>query len=100
MFAVPDRATQAREVSDRLNQWVSDESAVGRRSLRDLAEFDERLLIAQVVYDDVDAPSEWDAEVDGRAMFRDQAIVDQLPEAETLVAHAELMPAGSSARPS
>jgi hypothetical protein len=81
-----ERLVQPGEVKERLGEWV--EAAPGRKLSISHA-VDPPLLTVEVIYDRVDAPSEWEAEVDGKSMFDEQSAADALPEPETVVPHAE-----------
>ncbi len=78
--------TQPREVKERLGAWV--ERREGRALIGDHA-IDPPRLTVRVVYDELDAPSEWDVGVDARSLFVEESAADDLPEPETVVAHAE-----------
>jgi hypothetical protein len=89
LFATEATLTQSQEVRRRLYDWVSEGS--GRTMTTD-HEINPPRLTLEVVYDDVEAPTKWDAEVDGRSMFREEVAADGLPTAESVVAHAEQAP--------
>ena len=81
--------TQSREVEQCLRDWALKGSG---RTITSDHRIDPRRLTVEVVYDDLDAPTKWDAEVDGKSMFHEEVAVDGLPNAESVVAHAEEAP--------
>ena len=89
LFDTDATLTQALGVKRCLQDWVSRRD--GRR-LTESHEIDPPRLTLEVDYNDIDAPSEWDARTDGLALFREDAGADSLPEAESVVATAEEQP--------
>ena len=76
--------TQPQEVKERLGAWV--ESREGRTLIGDYV-IDPPRLTLKVVYNEFDAPSEWEAGVDARSLFAEESVADDLPSPETVVAH-------------
>jgi hypothetical protein len=79
MMAQPD------DVRRRILDWVS--GAPGWSAEHDKT-IDPPRLTVQVLYENVDAPTEWDARADGQSMFRDECAAAELPDAESVLAHA------------
>ena len=86
LFAMEDTVTQPKEICDAIDDWVN--AGSGRTSAYD-QHIDPPRFTLTVVYDQIDAPSEWDAEVDGKSLFREETAAANLPEPETVVAEAE-----------
>lgn len=86
VYTPGERRVQSAEVKRQLSDWVS--ARDGRR-LTDDHGIDPPRLTLEVTYDGLDAPSEWDARIDAQAMFREEAERDELPEPESVLAHAD-----------
>ena len=69
-----------------LTQPQEVESREGRTLIGDYV-IDPPRLTLKVVYNEFDAPSEWEAGVDARSLFAEESVADDLPSPETVVAH-------------
>jgi hypothetical protein len=86
VYTPDERRVQSAEVKRRLSDWVS--ARDGRRLTGDHG-IDPPRLTLEVTYDDIEAPSEWDARVDAQSMFSEECERDELPEPESVLAHAD-----------
>ncbi len=86
VYTPGERHVQSAEVKRRLSDWVS---ARDGRSLTDDHGIDPPRLTLQVTFDELEAPSEWDARVDAQSRFREECKRDALPETESVLAHAD-----------
>jgi hypothetical protein len=88
VYTAGEQRAQSGEVKLKLGDWVS--AKEGRKLTGSYAIEPPRLTL-EVTYDEIDAPPEWDARVDGISLFREESSDAELPEPETVVAHAEAL---------
>jgi hypothetical protein len=86
VYTPDEPRVQSAEVKRPLSDSVS--ARDGRRLTGDHG-IDPPRLTLEVTYDDIEAPSEWDARVDAQSMFREECERDGLPEPESILAHAD-----------